>query len=80
MDWRQANPARAGRQQRQFDSLCRSSLADFFFSRELKGRKGTKRGAMGGSRASRSSSIPSTNTVNMSCGMERMGERMKDEG
>src|SRR5271166_5103226 len=30
MDWRQANPARAGRQQRQFDHLCRSSLADFF--------------------------------------------------
>jgi len=30
MDWRQANPARAGRQQRQLDRLCRSSLADFF--------------------------------------------------
>ena len=31
MDWGQANPARAGRQQRQFDPLCRSSLADFFY-------------------------------------------------
>ena len=30
MDWRHANPARAGRQQRQLDLPCRSSLADFF--------------------------------------------------